>query len=109
MKKPPAFQFYPKDWLTSPTVNKMSLRDQGLFIRTLSASWLSDEPGTLPLPMGVAARLVGISLRNLCDFTAKWKTIWIQRDSKLFNDKLHNQWLELQERLKHQSVAGKIG
>lgn len=35
----PYFKFYPRDWLTSPTVMLMSLEEQGAYIRMLCLQW----------------------------------------------------------------------
>lgn len=40
---PPAFQFYAKDWLSSPRVNAMSPAQEGAYIRLLALSWTNDD------------------------------------------------------------------
>jgi len=45
--RPPAFQFYPADYLTDPKVVAMSLEARGAYVHLLCAAWLSDEPGYL--------------------------------------------------------------
>ena len=47
-QKPPAFQFYAKDWLSSKTILKASAKQCGWFINLLAHCWDSDQPGTLP-------------------------------------------------------------
>src|ERR1017187_9733668 len=46
--KPPAFQFYAKDWTASPTRQMMSLAAQGAYINLLAIAWDSDPIATLP-------------------------------------------------------------
>lgn len=48
MNKPPAFQFYPKDWLASKSVLRMTPSQCGYFINLLAHAWDNDPPGTLP-------------------------------------------------------------
>jgi hypothetical protein len=109
MKRPPAFQFYAKDWLSSATVRTMSLRHRGVFITVLAAMWNSDEPGTLPLPLEVAARSAGLSIRSLRDFVSNSNRCLVEIDDKLVNLKLRAQWQEMQQRQQAQSDAGKRG
>ncbi|MBX4216271.1 YdaU family protein [Candidatus Parcubacteria bacterium] len=42
MEKPPAFQFYPKDFLTDVKVMLMSSEARGMYIMLLCMDWLSD-------------------------------------------------------------------
>lgn len=43
MRKPPAFQFYPKDWLSSLNVLMMSPAQEGAYIRLLAYCWDSGD------------------------------------------------------------------
>lgn len=131
MKKPPAFQFYVKDWLSSSTVRQMSMHHRGVYITMLAAMWDSDEPGTLPLPLNIAARSAGVDPRSLADFMAKYPRCLDEVGSmlgrspvevssmsesvpgdigaKLVNWKLRRQWEELQQYKQELSDAGKRG
>lgn len=40
--KAPAFQFYPKDWLTDDKVCAMSMAEQGIYFQLICFDWLSD-------------------------------------------------------------------
>ena len=97
MNKPPAFQFYAKDWNSSPTILSMSLHDRGIAITLMAHSWDSDEPGTLPESLLIVSRICAISMKNLRHFFEKWPQFFIQRDGKLVNKKLHEHWLNYQE------------
>lgn len=92
-QKPPAFQFYAKDWNSSPQINLMSMHHRGVYITMLAASWDSEEPGTLPLPIEIAAKLCRSDPRSLRDFVAKWPRCWVEVGSKLVNHKLRENWL----------------
>jgi hypothetical protein len=107
MNKPPAFQFYAKDWLSSATVRTMSMRHRGVYITALAAMWDSEEPGTLPLPIEIAARSMGSDPRSLRDFVAKWPRCLVEIEGKLVNPKLRAQWQELQQRKQVLSDAAK--
>ena len=47
MGKPPAFQFYANDWLSSRLVAKMSLEQQGAYLRLLCYCWSSGDVSLL--------------------------------------------------------------
>ena len=97
MNKPPAFQFYAKDWNSSPTILSMSLHDRGIAITLMAHSWDSDEPGTLPESLLIVSRICAISMKNLRHFFDKWPQFFIQKDGKLVNKKLHENWLNYKE------------
>jgi hypothetical protein len=97
MNKPPAFQFYVKDWRSSPTVRRMSDLEKALFVDMLAAAWDSDEPGTLPLPIEVTARILGRKSSTTRAFLDKYPSCFKEISGKLVNEKLHDQWLRYQE------------
>ena len=43
MDKSPAFQFYPKDWLTDPDVVCMNFAQKGAYITLLCYCWLEGQ------------------------------------------------------------------
>lgn len=57
--KSPAFQFYPKDFLTDENVRVMSLQERGAYITLICLCWLE---GTLPRDQGRLSRLCGVPL-----------------------------------------------
>ena len=65
----PAFQFYPKDYLTSEHVARMSLDEQGAYVRLLCHAWLE---GSIPSNKKDIARMLGVSAQKL---TAMWPSI----------------------------------
>lgn len=60
--KSPAFQFYPKDFLTDEKQVVMSLAEAGAYIRLLSKCWLE---GSLPADLAQLARLCGATRRQM--------------------------------------------
>lgn len=57
-EKSPAFQFYPKDFLSDEKQAAMTPAEAGIYIRLLCRCWLE---GSLPNDQGKLARLVGVS------------------------------------------------
>lgn len=57
--KSPAFQFYPKDFLTDENVRMMSLQERGAYITLICQCWTE---GTLPADVAWLARLCGTPL-----------------------------------------------
>lgn len=108
-QKPPAFQFYVKDWISSHLVNQMNMHERGIYITLLAAAWDSDEPGTLPLPVEIAARSARLDPRCLRNFLSKFPRSWREIGSKLVNEKLHQQWLSLSQFQQNASDKGKKG
>jgi len=53
--KPPAFQFYPKDFLTDPKVQMMTDEEVGIYIKLLCYCWLDEG---LPLDISMLARML---------------------------------------------------
>lgn len=68
MKTPPAFQFYPGDWLSSSRVQAMSIEAEGVYIRLLCYQW---QDGSIPDDIQTLSRLSKISL-------SKMKGVWKQ-------------------------------
>lgn len=52
----PAFQWYPKDYLSSARVAVMSLEEEGAYLRALNYCWLH---GSIPADPKLLARLIG--------------------------------------------------
>lgn len=68
MKSPPAFQFYPSDYLSSAKVQSMSLAAQGAYIRLLCYQW---QDGFIPDEVRKLAPLCGSRVNN-------FETLWAQ-------------------------------
>jgi hypothetical protein len=71
-QKPPAFQFYVKQWLGDDKVMLMDDDSQGLHIRLMCIAWQQDHPGTIPNEEAVIRRW----LRSPSN--SKWKRVWPQ-------------------------------
>lgn len=65
--KPPSFQFYPRDFLSSGAVTMMTPEARGGYVMLLCHAWLSDDPGTLPDDDSALAALSGLGDRwSIC-------------------------------------------
>ena len=107
MNKPPAFQFYPKDFLTDDKVALMNLEQVGAYIKLLCYCWLN---GGLPNDQE--------ELRNMCGCSdaITWSKIWkkiskcfYEKNQKLFNKRLDKEKRVQKKRRKLLQTAGKKG
>jgi uncharacterized protein YdaU (DUF1376 family) len=103
----PAFQFYPKDFLSSSKVGRMSLTEVGTYILLLSHAWLD---GGLPTDTRELAKIVHMNPQR---FARMWSgalsECFVERSGRLVNDRLeieHRKQLEFRRR---QSDHGKKG
>ena len=76
-EKSPAFQFYPKDFLTDSHVVAMTLAERGAYITLLCLCWLDRS---LPVEMGALARLCGVSSAA---FTRLWPAFFKHAHDKV--------------------------
>ena len=92
-KRSPAFQFYPRDFLSSSKVDQMSMTERGIYITLLARCWLDNG---LPADLGDLARMVRIP-------KARFERIWIRSQlSACFEqkqDRLINPRLEIERRV----------
>jgi uncharacterized protein YdaU (DUF1376 family) len=102
MSKRPSFQFYPQDWLGSPSVAAMSAEEEGAYIRLLCYCWnsadcaLPDNPETLArLSRVVEGYFKGSSslLRN-CFIPHPEKEGYITHPRLLEERKKQDEWRE---------------
>jgi hypothetical protein len=108
-KQAPAFFFYATDWRSDRTVRRMSREQRGDYMDLQAAAWLSEEPGTLPLPFEVAAKEVGMSTRTLRKFVESFTEVCLLNGDSIVFPRLVEYWNELQERRENQSLAGQRG
>jgi len=89
-EKAPAFQFYPKDFLSDEHVMQMSLTERGAYITLLSVCWLQ---GSLPLETDALARLLGLPLPR---FTKLWENSVIRQCFTVVEGRLRHKRLDLE-------------
>lgn len=69
-EKAPAFQFYPRDYLSDARVLAMSYEERGVYMHLLCVCW--NEHGELPADVGALARIVGWQRAR---FDKAWRAI----------------------------------
>lgn len=103
----PAFQFYPKDFLSSTKVQRMSLAEVGAYTLLLSYCWLD---GSLPNDHHQIARLLSLPHRQ-------WMRMWagilsecfVEKSGRLVNARLDAERRKQAEYRAKQSVNGTKG
>ena len=86
----PAFQFYPKEFLSSAKVIAMTATERGVYITLLSIQWLD---GSLPDDLAALARLVGINAKA---FAKMWphnlaRCFTARHGGRLVNERLERE------------------
>ena len=103
----PAFQFYPRDFLSSTKVQRMSLTEMGIYIKFLSLCWLD---GSLPAD---TKKLAGIVAMKPAQFDRIWSNVlnecFTQRGDRLVNRRLDEERRKQAEHRQRQSDNGKLG
>jgi len=90
MAKSPAFQFYPDEWLSSPTISMMSPAEEGAYIRLLCFAW-GDPDCTIPDDDEQLARLSRLGEGWLNGPSTILRRVFIphpKKPGKLFNPRL---------------------
>lgn len=96
-EKVPAFQFYPKDFLSDSKVCRMSNTEVGIYIRLICHCWLD---GDLPLETEALASMAHMQLKQ---FTKLWENSIVKTCFHLAEDgRLHNKRLD-EEREKQEA------
>jgi uncharacterized protein YdaU (DUF1376 family) len=102
-EKSPAFQFYPKDFISSTKVQRMSLTEIGAYTLLLSHCWLDSG---LPSDIAQLARIVKVKDRQ---FARMWKgalsECFYEKQGKLQNDRLDKERKKQAEYRRRQTDA----
>ena len=98
----PAFQFYPKDFLSDPNVMMMTNAQVGAYIKLLCVCWQQD---TLPNDDETLAILVGESRTWWKKFGGLIKACFRVRSRKLIHPRLHNE-KQKQKKRREQAQRG---
>jgi uncharacterized protein YdaU (DUF1376 family) len=106
--KPPAFQFYVKDWLSSESVVVMTAEQRGWYIQLLCHAWNSEPIATLPADDRKLKTLAGAGDGWATDKQAVLDCFEVEGD-RLVNRRLEAQHQELQEFHNSKSEAGRKG
>jgi len=110
--RPPAFQFYVKDWLTSKKVTLMTLEEEGAYIHLLAHCWDSDDC-TLPDDDNALAELSRLGPKwHSTDSGSKLKLCFEphpRKAGRLINVRLHSEFTSLKKFIKNKQEAGRKG
>ena len=108
--KPPAFQFYVKDWLSSKSVLAMTPAQCGYYINLLVNAWDNDPPGTLPNEPAMLWKLARAESREIFEVEngPVMKHFLPTRNGKIiYNLKLVAQFRHLKTHKRQRSDAAK--
>jgi uncharacterized protein YdaU (DUF1376 family) len=85
--KAPAFQFYPRDFLSSSKVDRMSMTERGAYITLLSRCWLDHG---LPTEVNVLARMCRMPTKTFAKMwaSAEIRSCFYEKGGRLHNDRL---------------------
>ena len=84
----PAFQFYPRDWLASSAVTRMTPEQRGCYIQLLSYCWLD---GSLPTDDADLAQLAGCGQPRWQRIGALVRQQFTERDGRLYQARLDSE------------------
>jgi uncharacterized protein YdaU (DUF1376 family) len=106
-ERSPAFQFYPRDFLSSSNVQQMSLAEVGVYITLLSHAWLD---GGLPDDVAVLARLVKMKQPQFAKIWANGplSLCFTAVNGKLVNPRQERQRKELNEFKRKQRTKAEL-
>jgi len=93
--KPPAFQFYVKDWLSSESVVVMTAEQRGWYIQLLCHAWNGEPIATLPADDCKLKALAGAGDGWAMDKQAVLDCFEVE-GGRLVNRRLADQYHELQ-------------
>ena len=104
--KSPAFQFYPKDYLSDINVQVMSLSERGAYMNLLCHEWLE---GGLPDDDGMLSILSGLGKEWFGKSGEKIKKCFTVKSGKFINPRLEKERKNQKDRRRKRSDAGKKG
>lgn len=86
--KSPAFQYYPKDFLTDSNVLAMSLTEIGAYWKLISICWIDDS---LPTSAAALARLVGIPQKHFARLWPALAPCFKEKNGRLIHPRLERE------------------
>ncbi len=105
--KSPAFQFYPKDFLSSSKVLRMSPAQVGIYILLLCHCWLDNG---LPANLSALAAILRMPLKT---FRSLWagalSEAFIEEDGRLYNPRLQKELRRQEAFRQRQRANGVLG
>lgn len=105
-EKAPAFQFYPKDFLSDSNVLRMSMEARGVYITLLSLAWLD---GAVPVEPSELARLVNLPDKQFAKVWPSVRVCFQERDGQLIQPRLEAERAKQADYRRRQSDRGASG
>ena len=105
-EKAPAFQFYPKDWISDESVLLMSLEQEGAYIRLLCHAWLH---GSIPADVDQLARICRTSPARMRQVWCGVACCFSEVDGRLVNARLERQRAKQEAFRAERAASGKKG
>ena len=87
-EKPPAYQWYPKDFLSDGNVKGMTLEERGAYITLLSVCWLDE---TLPMDSGRLANMCGVPVKVFARLWPAVRACFTERDGRYVHQRLEKE------------------
>jgi len=109
MSNPPAFQFYPKQWLGDDMVALMDLAAQGAHMRLMCFAWQQSPPCTLPNDLGVLSKWCGLPADAFAPVWAQVQMAWSFRNDRWLSLGLYREYKKQKEYSKRQSQRAENG
>lgn len=103
-EKSPAFQFYPKEFLTDRNVAGMSLQERGAYITLLCLCW---QEGWLPADLTRLANMVGAPLSVFRKFWPAIEVCFVASEDRLVHPRLEKEREKQANYKRRQSDKGK--
>lgn len=105
-EKAPAFQFYPKDFLTDSHVVAMTLQELGAYVRLLCICWLDRS---LPAEPACLARLCRVSPACFARLWPALKPCFAELDGRLVQPRMERERAKQESYRAMKAAAGKNG
>ena len=109
MSNPPAFQFYPKQWLGDDMVALMDLSAQGAHLRLMCFAWQQSPACTLPNDLAVLSKWCGMSAEAFAPVWAQVQMAWNFRNDRWLSVGLQREYRKQKEYSKKQSTRASNG
>lgn len=107
MSKPPAFQFYPGDWLASTKISLMTPAEEGAYIRLLCHAW-SDPHCSLPDDDNILASLSRLGPEGFEGASTKIRACFKKKGNRLYHERLKIEREKQREWRKKSKLGGLI-
>lgn len=106
--KSPAFQFYPRDFLSSAKVDAMPMTERGVYITLLARCWLDNGLPTDMKTLATMARMKESAFERMWSNSQLGKCFH-ERGGKLHNERLDSERKKQVDFKRRQSDNGKLG